>query len=513
MSNLGKISFLIAALCFIVVVAIRFILGAWIPFLYILIAVAGASMALSFVADRKLYIEFFTLRTTKHGMNMGAMILLVFVLLFSVNYLSVRHNKTWDVTQEKLNSLSDQSLKLIESLDSDVEVKVFYKGADALNQRQVIRQAFAVYQESSPKFKVRYIDSYAENMLAQEYLAQLIDRDQESAFVFVEYDGRRIRVEAPFGEEQITSAIVKATRRGEKKIYFLTGHGERDLSSQDQSGLYAFQEEMKSASYTIEALSLLDKAEVPEDAALLAIIGPKQPYLDNELTVLRKYLEKGGKLFVAVDPGEKHNISSLLRSIGIDFKNNYVINLDPLTGQASATSLGVIFDKSSSVTESLPEGKTLTLFDLASEMGRFEPVSDLIQVTELVKTAPTSFTMPELKKQVVSTKDQKSFPLYLSSKGKFSSEADKEFYVIASGDSDFLTNRLFLVGSNRDLAMNTLAGLTGQDDLISIRPKEAKGSKLILTSGARLGMILGGVFLPIALLLLSGVLWYRRRGA
>lgn len=513
MTNLGKIGFLVAALCLVVVAVVRFILGAWIPFLYILVALAGIALLISFISDRKLYMEFFTLRTTKHGMNMGALILLVLGLLVCVNYLAVRHNKTWDVTKEKLNSLSDQSLKVLKSADSDIEVKVFYKGADALGERQNIRQALAVYQESSPRFKVRYIDSYAENMLAQEYLSSLPDRDQEAAFVFVEYDGKRIRVEPPYGEEQITSALVKATRRGETKVYFLIGHGERELSSQTQQGLYAFSEELKSASYQSEELNLYDKSAVPEDAAMVAIIGPKQPLLDNELAVLKKYLVDGGRLFVAIDPGEKHNLSQLVRTVGVDFKNNYVINLDPLTGQASGTSIGVIFDRTSPITASLPEGKTLTLFELASELEPDTSTAKGLEVLELVKTAPTSFTMPELKAQVRAPKEQKSYPIYMSSKGKLSEEGAKEFFVVTVGDSDFLTNRLFLVGSNRDLAMNTMAALTEQDDLISIRPKQAQGNKLILTSGARLGMIIAGVSLPVVLLLLSGVFWYRRRGA
>ncbi len=513
MTKLGKIGFLIAALCFVIVAIVRFILGAWIPILYIFLALAGISLLASFISDRKLYLEFFTLRTTKHGMNMGALILLVLGFVVCINYLSVRHNKSWDLTQEKLNSLSEQSEKVIENLNSDVEMKVFFKGADALGERQAIRHALGVYQEKSPRFKVRYIDSYAENLLAQEYLANLPDRDQEAAFLFVEYEGKRIRVDSPFGEEQVTSAIIKATRRGELKVYFVTGHGERELSSQSQQGLFAFSEELDTSSYKTEEISLLDRSSIPEDAALLAIIGPKEPYLENEIALLRSYLEQGGKLFLALDPGEKHNLSQLLRATGVDFKNNFVINLDPMTRQASGTSIGVIFDRSSPITSSLPEGKTLTLFELASEVTADVSVPDGIQVTELVKTAPTSFAMKELKSQVTGPQDQRPFSILVSVNGKMAESKGDEFSMVVAGDSDFLTNRLFLVGSNRDLAMNALAALTEQDDLITIRPKQAQGNKIILTSGAQLGMVMAGVSLPIVLLLLSGVFWYRRRGA
>jgi len=518
-TGVGKVGFLIAALCFIVAAAVRFILGAWIPFLYLLVALAGVALVVSMFFDRKIYLEFFTLRTTKHGMNMGAMILLVLGLLVCVNYLAVRHNKTFDLTTEKLNSLSDQSVKVLDSLDSDLEVKVFYKGAEALPARQAVNQSLNLYEEKSSRFKVRFIDSYVDNMLAQEYLSPLPDRDQSSVFVFVEYNGKRVRVEgeaapAGFSEEQITQALVKVTRRGEKKIYFLIGHGEKDLNSESAQGLRALKDQLTSASFNLEELNLIEKASVPEDAALVAVIGPKQALLDNELVVLENYVQRGGKILLALDPGEKHNLSQLSRKMGVEFKNNFVIFLDPTKGQASGSSIGVTFSQDNPITAPLIEGKTLTLFDLTSELAVDPQKSALIEVTPLVNTAPSSFTMQELKNEVKSPPIQKAYPIFMFSTGKLKEgEEEKAFKAVIVGDSDFLSNRLLLVGSNRDLALNSFAELTDQKDLISIRPKQEAGNKLLLTGPIQLGMISAGVSLPVLLLLLSGLLWYRRRGA
>ena len=54
MTGVGKVGFLIAALCFIVAAAVRFILGAWIPFLYLLVALAGVALVVSMIFDRKI---------------------------------------------------------------------------------------------------------------------------------------------------------------------------------------------------------------------------------------------------------------------------------------------------------------------------------------------------------------------------------------------------------------------------------------------------------------------------
>lgn len=512
MSRLGKISFAVAALCAVIAGTIWIILGVWIPLLYLLIAAAGIALLTSLIFDRKVYFEFFTLRTTKHGMNMGALILIAFALAICVNYVSVRHNKTWDVTTEKLNSLSDQSLGILKGLDSDVEFKIFYKGAAALDDRQNIRQSISIFQENSPKVKIRFIDSYVENNLAQEYLSTLPDKDQQAAFLFVDYKGKKIRIDAPYGEEQITSALVKATRREQKKIYFLSGHSERELTSEGQQGLKAFSDDLTTSSYVFEELNLTEKSAVPADAAMVAVIGPKAPLLDSEIAVLKKYIEGGGHVLLAVDPGERHNLSQLTRWMGVDFKNNFVIYLDPATAQATGTALGVVFDPNNPITSAFPVGKTLTVFDLASELSVDVSKPESIEISELIQSSPSSFALKELKGEVRTPKETKSFPLMMDVKGKIG-DSKSDFHAVVVGDSDFMTNRLFAAGSNRDLALNAFASLTDQSDLISVRPRQAAASKIFLTSSARVGMILAGISLPIFLLLLSAFFWVKRRGA
>ena len=50
------------------------------------------------------------------------------------------------------------------------------------------------------------------------------------------------------------------------------------------------------------------------------------------------------------------------------------------------------------------------------------------------------------------------------------------------GDSDFAANALLGIQGNRDLFMNTVGWLSQQENLISIRPKEADDRRLTLTA-------------------------------
>src|SRR6185312_9135177 len=112
-SRKAKIFFLIAFVLLVVCFAVQFMTGLWLNLNTLLMYGAGTCVIGAIFFDRNLYWEFFTMRTTKHGMNMGLSILIVIVLLVCVNYLAALHGKSWDVTQEKLNSLSDESANVM----------------------------------------------------------------------------------------------------------------------------------------------------------------------------------------------------------------------------------------------------------------------------------------------------------------------------------------------------------------------------------------------------------------
>src|SRR5690348_13781902 len=110
MNQFSKILFVLAFLSFLIIAIVYFILGGlWIPILYFFLFTGIASVGIAAFLDRKLYLEFFLLKTTKHGMNMGVLILLTLAGLVCINYFGAHYNKTFDLTAEKLYSLSDQT--------------------------------------------------------------------------------------------------------------------------------------------------------------------------------------------------------------------------------------------------------------------------------------------------------------------------------------------------------------------------------------------------------------------
>lgn len=534
MSRWSKIAWLLCGLSVLILVAVRFILGGWANFLYIPLAVFAISFGFAVVFDWKFYLEFFTLRTTKHGMNMGVLIILVIALLAAMNMLSVRFNKSFDLTSEKLNSLSDQTSKVVKDLKEDLEILVFYRGQQDQEPKMQIKELLSMYEDESSKVKVRFVDAYREHGVAQKYLKDV--KGEPGLVLFAQYQGRKIRAQQPLQEEQVTTAIIKATRTDKKKIYFLQGHGEKDLvqAQSEDGGLSLLKQGLEDSSFQVETLNLMDKSEMPADAAIVAIIGPTSQILDREMDILRAFARRGGRFLIAADPGEHNNIPQLVKTFGIEYANNYLVNEFNFLAQRDAgEALGVMFDRESDITKAFRSGNNFTAFPLASQVKRAPDAPTGLKIKELVKTNEASYAVTDITKPSKPTTGRQPFAIAISSEGTLpamasttsESEKDKEkkaepnpkgsenFAAVVFGDSEFLTNGWIIQGINRDLALNSVAYLAKEADLISVRPKKAEGTQLVMSPTARIVVVLLGLLLPLSLLTSSGVVWFRRRGA
>lgn len=522
MSRLGKICLFLSGLSVVIMVSVRYLLDGWQNFLFVPLGIFVVGFLAAIVIDIRFYLEFLSMRTTKHGMNMGAMILMAIALLVSVNYLGVRFNKTFDFSEEKSNSLAPQTLDLLKSLKGDVKVTILYKGEEAREEKNRVRQALELYVENAPNLKVNYYNSFVENFKAQEYLGDQADKERGQIFVFVEYGGKKMRIEAPYSEEQITQGIIKCTRSVAKTIFFLQGHGERDLDSTEAEGLENLKKALEADSFKVEKLNLLEKATLPESTDVIAVVGPVSALLAPEIEILRKYAVKGGRILMALDPGQKHNLGVLSHAIGVEFKNNYIFNdfVNRLVGKGMASALGLKFDAGSDITKRFKSGQNYTSFDLASEVLPSSEASQMgLKSTELVKTDASSFVLNELK-QPKGDVQRRPVTVGVQVQGRLKvdgatdeKDVKQDFEAVVFGDSDFLTNRGIGEGLNRDLALNAFAFLADQGDLVSIRAAQPKGTKLTMTNRTQFGILVAGVVLPILLLIGSAVIWFRRRGA
>jgi ABC-type uncharacterized transport system involved in gliding motility auxiliary subunit len=509
MSKFAKTSLIFAFLSFVALLVTRLVLGGWQNGMWVPLGMFFVFLFAAIYVDRRFWLEFFSMRTTKHGLNMGILILITMVILVVVNIMAVRYERKFDWTSEGLNSLSPQSLKIAKELKQDVEiVLLFRKEQDQDNIQHNAHDLSELYTNASNKIK--YV---AYNVLQRPDLAQKYEYTYGPYALFLVAGDAHVRIDKPT-EEEVTRGLLKLGRNKKKIVYFVTGHGERPLEERKPEGLSELKADLD-ATYEVKTLTLYQEGKVPADAEAVALIGPRQQLLEPELKILREYARSGGRLLIAADPGEKHNVALLTKSFGVEFENNYV--LDPranVPGAGNVAALGTVFSSTNEITRSFQSGM-MALFILASGLKKAPDAATSmpsLQIEDIVKTDGQVVTSSSVD-QNAKLQNQGPKTIGISVSGPFEKDA-KSFSGVIFGDSDFLSNTLYRNNLNRDLALNVFSSLAKDADLISIRPKTPAGTKLEMTRQKLVGLILGFLLpLPLLLLLGGGFVWWRRKTA
>jgi ABC-type uncharacterized transport system involved in gliding motility auxiliary subunit len=91
-------------------------------------------------------------------------------------------------------------------------------------------------------------------------------------------------------------------------------------------------------------------------------------------------------------------------------------------------------------------------------------------------------------------------------------EPKPEARVVIFGDSDFASNGVMGIQGNKDMFMNVIGWLSQQENLISIRPKEASDRRLTLTATQQTNITWLALLIVPGLVFGTGIYtWMRRR--
>ncbi len=515
MSGQSRISLAASAFCFLALAGLYFATKVWMPIMWGLLVPGILGLIFWLYYDRKNISDFFTMKSTKQGMNMGALILIVLSLLVIINYLGAKYYKTFDFSGDKINTLSDQTKKILAALDADLNVKFFYKnGSDRVeDNKKLIREVIKKFQDETIKVQFEFVEMNEQAKLTQDFGAA-----KGSGEAFIEYKGNKNRIEN-YTEQDLTNALIKVTRNLKKTIYFTEGHKERTSDQdKDESGVSSFKQMLEKNSYIVKTLSLAAQGEVPADASAIMILGPTQNFQATEIKFIENYLEKGGAVYISFEKGNTAGLGSLLNTLGVELEKYYVFNvyntaMGPVVNAQSPT-VAVNYSPTSSVTKVFGANQ-MTIFGQPNAL-KISKFNEAIKAEVLVKTPANSVALKELDSKDYFGEPQ-AFDLGVELSGKFK-KSEKEFSMIVFADVDYLSNLMLYQNLNRDLALNAVAALAKETDLISISPKEPSLTKILVPPpefNQFFKFIVLGLFLPlpVAFMIISLVLWMKRRHA
>ncbi|MDP2703527.1 MAG: Gldg family protein, partial [Candidatus Rokubacteria bacterium] len=344
-------------------------------------------------------------------------------------------------------------------------------------------------------------------------------------------------------EDRLTNTLVKVTRSGKPVIYVVKGHGERDLSSAERVGLSQSKEQMEKANYTVKELELARQAKVPADAAVVIVPGPKTDLLPPEFSALDAYLAQGGRVLFMADPLQADGLVKYLAKYGVALGNDIVVEPSPI---------GQLFGVGPEVPIVTGYERHPITKDMANVMTGFPVTRSVapakesplkgIMATALAKTSRDSWgetDLAGLRRGQPARRDPADTPGPVSvltavtivpapgantepkaeaktpeAEPKTNGDAAKkpEGRLVVLGTSTFASNQGLGFQGNRDLFLNIVSWLAGQEGEIAIRPKDTRQNPIFLTSAqSRTVLWLSIVILPGAVMVCGIWLVVRRR--
>lgn len=449
-------------------------------------------------------------RSTRYGLHATLYSLILIGVLVLVNFLSARHHHRWDLTEEKVFSLSPQTIKVLGHLTQDLEIYGFFEKGENAKVADLIKS----YAYQSPRVKFFAIDPDRHPEKAKQFKIQQMNT------LHLSYGQESTNI-TETSEEAITNAVSKLTKPNKKNVFFLTGHGEPKLDDKESpQGYAAAKAALENENYQVKDLLLSTQEKVPAETALLIVAAPEKPLLEHEITAIDAYLKNGGRLLALLPSPGGDSLKNFLAGWGVEVGDDIVV--DQQIRLFAGPTLGVepiaeTYNLAHPITR---EFKERTLFPLVRSV---EPAKkDGLEATSLAQTGPSSWAEKDVAgifkqgRAALGPEDKKgpiSVAVAVTATLKnIGVEKDGEAKIVAVGSAAFANNRYANIFFNRDLFLNSANWLVGQEEMISIRPRSIRASRFQLTEGEGAAIFyLSFLVLPEILLIIGLAVWWRRR--
>ncbi len=494
---------------------------------YALLIAGGALLLLALIANGGNVRGLLGRRAARYGAGAAVMVLLALGIVVFANALSIRHSTRWDLTENRRNTLSPQTVQLLRTLKAPVQAIAFFRtdtpgkrtAEDLLNQ-------YTTY--SGGKFTWRLEDTDKAPGLAREYGVE-----SYGTVVLKSGPDAQPKIEKVLDaeEEKLTNALVKLTRSGKRIVYVLKGHGEREIGNSDRGGFSQAKDQMEKANYEVKDLVLAREVKVPDDAALVIVPGPRTDFFPQELEALDAYIARGGKAFFMATPFQAEGLGKYLQKYGVMLDDDVVIELNPLAQIFGVGPLVPIINRYDSHPITKDLAGIMTLFPLTRSVEVAKTPPKGVSLQPLALTSPQSWgetdksvfqrgeakhdpgeKMGPLPVAVVATVDSQGEPKPEGKPERTEERKPAKARLVVVGTADFASNQFLGAQGNRDFFLNVVSWLAEQEDMISIRPKDTRQNPIVLTS-AQSGIVLWVplVVLPGAVLACGIMVVVRRR--
>lgn len=486
------------------------------------------------------------------GLNAVISSALFLAICVVVYLLFAGWNVTWDLTREGLRSLSPLTVQVLENMDKPVTVTCFFLDSDdemVAIARDKTTRFLDLCRQYTDRLAVEMLDPTVEKLKVEDL--GITHASPQGTVVVRAGDRKRVitlsggspRLE----ERDFTNALINVLREQNPKVYFLTGHHERDILNQDpQDGASMLGNLLGGESYAVDRLAIkITDPEVPTDCDLLVLNNPSSDLHPVELEAINRYMEGGGRMLIlldpwrnvtpAVTPGEQLR-PWLEKNYGIVVGSDIVVtdkaenrfDLElrgddaPFTEvEEGAMSFRGCFCKDHPVTARFDQAMLLSA---ARSVTVSRQLPDKTGADILLRSLPVFWGETDIERLIkagVATRDEVDqkgpVPLAVAAVRQVDRNSSPrgrgEARIIVVGDSDFAANSHLSVPGNLNFTLNAAAWLCESEDLLAMRPTALEMTPLVLSDVERRAVAWMAIMLGLQAVLaaaLGMVLWRKR---
>jgi hypothetical protein len=501
---LGLVSMIVGLLLSLILPEIRLIGWGLIAFGVILVASAA-------IIDFRRVRGAVTSRRGKFGAGTTIMVTIFAGIIVLVNAISVGVNHSFDFTALSQFTITSQTKEVLKKIDMPVTAKCFFVPAQDEYGTAIYAYSLLIeYRNYTNKLQIKVIDpdQHPEEARAYnitEYQTVVFESDKGTVLV----SPTEIIAQA---EHAFTNALLEVTGIEQKRVYFLTGHGEASPTDVLSGVADALQTNL----LKVMIIDLQFTPSIPDDCAVLIVAGPTKSMTDSERQIIADYLKSNREALFMTNPNSPDDIAKLLTPWGVDVQNGTVIDptsyitpdIDSPTIPRSRDYLGL----------------TTVYFPGATAIIPQENAPTGMEVLPLVWTTKDSWIDenfdPTIAPKFDSATETKGAyaigvliqPTIEKDSSGNATKVNEGPYIVAFGDSDFITNNHFYNGNNSDLFLTLVKALTSGTDVMSIDRKVLTTRRLILSPEAATFLNISSIaLLPAIVLIIGAIMWWRRR--
>jgi hypothetical protein len=267
----------------------------------------------------------------------GLTLALATSLLFVTCQVAKERNVSRDVSYFKTSAPGESTINIVSASTDPIKVHLFFPEANEVKEQ--VQTYFDALKAAAGKVVVESHDRMAETSLATKYKVGkdgivVIARgegDKEKNYT-IELDTDYEKVRKATGsnaklrnlDKEVNSILMKLVR-DKRKAYVTIGHGELTHPESQPPELKLeerrtteFKRMLGALNYEVKDLGLIDLSrDVPEDATVVIVPGPTVPLQPAEWASLGRYLDRGGRLMIALDPKGSTSMGPLEGRLGV----------------------------------------------------------------------------------------------------------------------------------------------------------------------------------------------------